>query len=273
MTIELDPLGFNEIRMCRTGPMLYNRNDTYIGASLRKYGEFCWLEFEDALSKLVHPGELVVDAGANIGTHAVEFSRLVGPQGAVFAFEPQRLVFQALCANLAINQCVNVMAYREALGDEQGEIAVPLYDPSVRSNFGAAAIGGHARGERVPLHTLDSLDLPACHVLKADVEGMEVELLRGAARTIAKYRPVIYVENQLEARSAELIETLFAFGYQLWWHIAPFFNPRNFAGDPQNIFPGIASANMLCFPAEIRADVSGMRRVESAGETWKDSAG
>src|ERR1700704_2394713 len=115
MTIELDPQGFNEISMCRTGPMLYNKNDAYIGGSLRKYGEFCWLEFEDVLNKVVRPGELVVDAGANIGTHPVEFSRLVGPEGAVFAFEPQRLVFQALCANIAINQCVNVMAYREAL--------------------------------------------------------------------------------------------------------------------------------------------------------------
>jgi FkbM family methyltransferase len=270
MTIELDARGFNELRMCRSGPMLYNKNDTYVGASLRKYGEFCWLELEDVFSKVVRPGELVVDAGANIGTHTVEFSRLVGPQGAVFAFEPQRLVFQALCANLAINQCVNVMAYREALGDRSGEIVVPLYDPSVRANFGAAALGSHAEGERVPLHTLDSLDLPACHVLKADVEGMELELLRGATRTIERYRPVIYVENQLESRSAALIETLFAFGYQLWWHIVPYFNPRNFAGDPENIFPGIAAANMVCLPDETRADVSGMRRIESAAQTWKD---
>jgi FkbM family methyltransferase len=269
MTIELDPQGFNEIRMCRTGPMLYNKNDTYIGRSLQKYGEFCWLEIEEVFSKVVHPGELVVDAGANIGTHTVEFSRLVGAEGAVFAFEPQRLVFQALCANLALNHCVNVMAYREALGDETGEIAVPLYDPSQRSNFGAAALERDAEGERVPLHTLDSLDLPACHVLKADVEGMEVELLRGAARTIARYRPVIYVENQLEARSAELIGTLFAFGYHLWWHFVPFFNPHNFAGDPENIFPGIASANMLCCPAESGSNASGMRRIESTGETWR----
>ena len=40
MTIELDPAGFNELRMCRSGPMLYNKNDAYIGSSLRKYGEW-----------------------------------------------------------------------------------------------------------------------------------------------------------------------------------------------------------------------------------------
>jgi FkbM family methyltransferase len=269
MKIELDPRGFNELRICRSGPMLYNKNDAYIGASLRKYGEFCWLEFEDVLSKVVRPGALVVDAGANIGTHTVEFSRLAGAEGAVFAFEPQRLVFQALCANLAINQCINVTAYREALGDETGEIVVPLYDPSERSNFGAVALGGHTGGERVPLHTLDSLELPACHVLKADIEGMELELLRGAARTIARYRPFIYVENHLEDRSAALIETLFGFDYQLWWHVVPFFNPHNFAGDPEDIFPGTVSVNMVCFPAEVRSSVSGMRRVESPGDSWK----
>ena len=50
----------------------------------------------------------------------------------------------------------------------------------------------------------------------------------------------------------------------------PYFNPRNFAGDPENIFPGIAAANMVCLPDETRADVSGMRRIESAAQTWKD---
>jgi hypothetical protein len=162
------------------------------------------------------------------------------------------------------------MAYREALGDRTGEIVVPVYDPFVRSNFGAAALGAHTEGERLPLHTLDSLDLPACHVLKADIEGMELELLRGAARTIARYRPVIYVENQLEDKSAALIETLFGFDYRLWWHVVPFFNPDNFARDPENIFPDIVSANMLCFPAETGSEASGMRRVESPADSWRE---
>jgi hypothetical protein len=105
--VTLDPSGFNELRACRLGPMLYNRNDVFVGASLRKYGEHSWLEHE-LVSRVVRPGQLIVEAGANIGAHTVGLSRLVGASGALLAFEPQRVVFQTLCANLALNQCKNV---------------------------------------------------------------------------------------------------------------------------------------------------------------------
>src|SRR4051812_31054692 len=101
--------GFNDIAMCRNGPMLYNKHDRYIGESLRKYGEFSAGECE-LFRQIVRPGDVVVEVGANIGCHPVDLSRLVGPQGLIVAFEPQRLVFQTLCANLALNSCANVSA-------------------------------------------------------------------------------------------------------------------------------------------------------------------
>ena len=60
---------------------------------------------------------------------------------------------------------------------------------------------GVGHGEPVVMVTLDAFDLPACHFLKVDVEGMEVEVLRGAQNTIATYRPLMYVENDREQRS------------------------------------------------------------------------
>ena len=93
--ITLDRAGFNEVRACRWGPMVYNRNDAYVGASLRMYGEHSYLEHELA-SRIVQEGDLVVEAGANIGAHTVGLSRLAGARGAVIAFEPQRVVFQTL---------------------------------------------------------------------------------------------------------------------------------------------------------------------------------
>ena len=56
-------------------------------------------------------GYISLDVGANIGCHTVPFAKLVGESGRVVAFEPQRLVFQNLCANLALNALTNVYVY------------------------------------------------------------------------------------------------------------------------------------------------------------------
>ena len=268
MTIELDPDGINELRMCRNGPMLYNRNDFYIGGSLRKYGEFSWYE-QELFGQILRPGATVIEAGANIGAHTVALAQLVGPTGAVFAFEPQRLVFQVLCANLALNQCTNVWAYPDALGAEPGSVLVPYYDPTKLANFGAVALGSCELGEPARVATIDALDLPDCRLLKADVEGMEADVLRGAKQTIARCRPVLYVENDRDEESRDLIELIMDMRYDLYWHIPPLFNPDNFAGDAEDIFPEIVSVNMVCFPAEAAANASGMRRIESASDRWK----
>src|SRR4030095_11726468 len=104
---ESDPASFNELKLCKSGPMLFNKYDIYVGGSLQKYGEFSVGE-QDLFQSVVHQGELVVEVGANIGAHTVELARMVGPEGEVHAFEPQRIVFQTLCANLALNQLTNV---------------------------------------------------------------------------------------------------------------------------------------------------------------------
>jgi FkbM family methyltransferase len=249
--------GFNEIAQCRAGPMLFNRHDQYVGASLRKYGEFS--PGEGALFRqLVRPGMVVVEVGANIGAHTIELSRLAGPQGVVVAFEPQRLVFQTLCANLALNSCVNVLARQEAIGERAGEIRVPVLRPDRPANFGGLSLIGMQAGEAVPLRRLDDLGLGTCHVLKLDLEGMEVEALRGGAELIAAWRPTIYAENDRTERSAELIGLLLGWGYRVYAHNPPLFSADNFAGDEENIFPNIVSFNVLCLPAEHGVTVKGL---------------
>jgi FkbM family methyltransferase len=265
---ELDPSGFNELRMCRSGPMVYNKFDIYIGGSLKKYGEFLVNE-QELFQQFVRKGALIVEVGANIGGHTVELSRLVGPEGEVHAFEPQRIVFQTLCANLALNQCTNVYARQAALGAEAGTILVPALNPSVRENFGGLSLRHTSSGEPAPLLTIDSFDLPACHALKADVEGMEVEVLKGAHGTIDTYRPVMYLENDREDRSQELLALVLNLDYAVYWHLPRLYNPANFAGDTEDIFPGIVSINILCVPNEAKSSVTGLRRVASPGDSWR----
>jgi len=259
----LPPDSFNQIAPCRHGPMLFNRHDQFVGASLLKYGEFC--PGESALFRqLLKPGMTVVEVGANIGAHTVDLSRLVGPAGRVYAFEPQRIVFQTLCANLALNACTNVFAHQVAIGAASGEVLVPVLAPDRPNNFGGVSLLGATQGERVPLRRLDELGLAHCHMLKLDLEGMEIEALQGGAALVRRCRPVLYVENDRIDRAAELIRLLLSWNYRLYAHRPPLFVPDNFTGDTENIFVGIVSINMLCIPGELSITINGIPEVTGA---------
>ncbi|WP_188092610.1 FkbM family methyltransferase [Azospirillum sp. B21] len=239
--------GFNRMRSCRHGLMVYNRNDQYVGRSLDLYGEYA--EHEVAVFRSVlRPGDVAVEVGANIGAQTLPLARMVGPSGSVVAFEPQEMLFNLLSANLALNGVTNVRSRRMAVGSEAGSIRVPVLDPHRSNNFGALGLGGWDRGEAVSLVTLDSLNLPSCRLLKADVEGMEAEVLRGASGLIARHRPVLYVENDRRDRSPALIGLIRSMGYRVWWHTARLFRPDNFAGNPNDVFDGIGAVNLLALP-------------------------
>jgi FkbM family methyltransferase len=265
--MTLDPAGFNALRECRWGTMLYNKNDAYVGRSIAKYGEYSWHEHH-VFSQLLKPGNVVVEAGANIGAHTVPLARLVGAQGGVLAFEPERFNFQTLCANLALNSCTNVWALNQAVGAANGMIQVPSVDPRQPNNFGGVTLRTGGGADVVPVRTVDSLQLGTCNAIKVDVEGMEIEVLQGARETILRHRPALYVENDREERSAALIELVQSLGYDLYWHTPPLFNAENFAGDAEDIFQGIVSINMICVPSESQSNVQGFRRIRSPADKW-----
>lgn len=236
----------NELKACRYGQMLFNRYDMYIGRSLQLYGEFSEGECE-VFRQIVRQGNTVVEVGANIGSHTVPLAQWVGPRGRVIAFEPQRIVFQNLCANVALNNLLNVHCLQQAAGAKLGSIVVPHIDYQSENNFGGLGLGSFTRGERVPLVTIDSLELDACDLIKIDAEGMEREAILGAQKTIEKFKPTLYVENDRTDRSDDLIRTLDGFGYAMYWHLPPFFNPKNFSGKSENVFSNLVSKNMICF--------------------------
>lgn len=257
--LDLDD-GYGRISRCRHGLFLYNRNDLYVGRSLNLYGEYSEAEVR-LFASLVGAGDVVVEVGANIGAHTVPLSRLVRPGGAVVAIEPQRLAFQTLCANLALNGVRNVVARRAAAGAAAGWVAVPQADPTVEQNFGGVTLIDCRQGERVALETVDSLELPRCRLLKVDVEGMELEVLRGAADTIARLRPVLYVENDRTDRSPALLGFMRDQGYRLWWHRPALYEADNFLGRAENVFGGVGSFNVLAIPREMGATVTGAEEI------------
>jgi FkbM family methyltransferase len=273
----------NVIKPCRHGLMVFNRHDAYIGRSLDVYGEFSPGEVA-LFEQVVRAGDTVIEVGANIGAHTVRLAQLAGRRGAVHAFEPQRVVFQALCANLALNSIANTHAYPQAVGAAEGTLRVPPVDYGRPGNFGGielgpeaprpaegggaaeAGAGAGAEAEAVPLVTLDRLfaRLEQLRLLKVDVEGMELDVLLGARELIGRTRPLLYVENDRAGKAEALVAHLRSLGYDLYWHTPPFYIADNYRQNPEDVFGDTISFNVLAVPSGSAMRVEGFRPVEAA---------
>jgi hypothetical protein len=80
---------------------------------------------------------------------------LVGRSGLVLAFEPQRVIFQVLCPNVALNELFNVRIYHGAVGRGLGTVKVPYLDYPGEVNFGGVSINKSGAGEEVTLWKLE----------------------------------------------------------------------------------------------------------------------
>jgi FkbM family methyltransferase len=137
----------------------------------------------------IKEGDTVIDAGAWIGGHAMAYSEKVGEYGMVHAFEPNERAFECLVRNLEKTKqaypCFN------ALGDEDKMVAIS-------SKTGWQDSGFVGDGNEVRMVQLDNFKLSP-NFIKIDVEGCELKVLKGASKTIEKYRPIIVLEINREA--------------------------------------------------------------------------
>ncbi|HRH68807.1 MAG TPA: FkbM family methyltransferase [Flavobacteriales bacterium] len=155
----------------------------------------CRLDFDrvfmDKVCSYISPGDVVVDVGAYIGDHTEAYAKATRgvDGGRVLAFEPNALPYQCLIRNMIGHghvQCIN-----QGLGEFPAMMGIAL-DP----NVGASHL---VPGEGIPIVTLDSFDLERCALIKVDAEGMELGILRGAAQTISRCRPVMVLEINIGA--------------------------------------------------------------------------
>jgi FkbM family methyltransferase len=205
------------------GPLIVNRldynhnfnGDFYgVGAQIMEGGCYDPREVEVLKNLLLcrreHFGDGVVaiDAGANIGVHSVEWSRLMRGWGSVISIEAQERIFYALAGNLALHNAFNARAIHAAISDSVGELSFPEPDYTQSGSFGSfelrPRVGAEFIGQPVdyakPTITvrqlsLDSLELPRVDLIKMDIEGMEAEGLDGAAQTIERCKPILFVET------------------------------------------------------------------------------
>ncbi|MDB5255484.1 MAG: FkbM family methyltransferase [Chitinophagaceae bacterium] len=181
-------------------------------------------ETNDLLLEYIKPGQVVIEAGANNGTETVLLSRLVGPTGKVFAFEPVEHIHNMLQLNLSINHCGNVTAEQKALGESDGE----LYFNVLPENFCNQGMAGKYDERSVDTKVLvqqtsiDSLllqhHIQAIDFIKMDIQGAEIELLKGAEQTIQKSKPLIFTEATEDFLSIQkLFETLSDLNYSVYF--------------------------------------------------------
>ena len=250
---------YGQIGMIGAQRFFINRNDTHVGRSLQAYGE--WAEPKIALFRqIVRAGDVVIEAGANLGAHTIFLSRQVGDAGCVIACEPARHSFQLLCANLVANGCVNVMTMQKAVGAEVGAAEFPLLDPRRAANFGGASLQWPwaDKTERVASTTLDALAPERLDFIKASVAGDELELLAGARESISRHRPVVYVDIYHAGVRNQAVAQLEKMDYSCWYYITSLHDPDNWRGQGHDVLKGY-SFDMVCVPNE-RYEVSGMLR-------------
>jgi FkbM family methyltransferase len=174
----------------------------------------------DFLKKSLQPGMVYVDVGANIGSHAINAARIVGEKGRVFAFEADPETHRILAKNIELNRLSNIILTQTCVSDNSGSVTFYKHKDSAKSSI-------VDRGEKtsvvLPADRLDSL-IPSdikIDILKIDVEGAELNVLRGAQKIFAERPPSIVIIEVFDVRnntdkSQGIREILEACGYTFY---------------------------------------------------------
>jgi FkbM family methyltransferase len=174
-------------------------------------------EEQSKLVEVLKPGQTFFDVGANIGIYAAIAARHVGPEGSVHAFEPDPEALAAARSNCGRNGLENVHYHQTAIGATIGTARFVIGDSSTTSNLRDNATG---QTREVPVTTLDQLRLdktiPAPDVVMIDVEGAELDVLRGMQGVLRASRPALMIEvHWLGAEFVDYIEQeLVPLGYR-----------------------------------------------------------
>lgn len=174
----------------------------------RPYEETNLLFFRDRLKN----GKNLIDIGANIGNHSLYFCYGLGVQK-VYAFEPIRSTFEQLVRNIKLNNAEDrIIAENFALGAEKGRAAIKEFDDA---NIGSTSIRTSNQGE-IEIITLDeyAMQLESIDFIKIDVEGFELNVIKGAINTLKKFKPFLFVECFDPETRRTIVELLTKIGYK-----------------------------------------------------------
>lgn len=148
---------------------------------------------QEALTRILRPGDIFWDVGAHVGLYAILGSRAIGDDGHVHAFEPMPANRARLETSLRLSGCTNVTVHPHALAAESGEARLHAAGLSTMWSLVPSDAPEHIL---VACRTLDDVvaTVEPPDVLKIDAEGVELDILRGGAELLARHQPTVILE-------------------------------------------------------------------------------
>ena len=237
------------------GLMKIIESDAVVSNSLQVYGEWAYKELT-LMKKFILPGMSVLDVGAFIGSHTLAFSDFVGSFGKVYAFEPRKEIYSILKENIQLNAVSNVEVFNIGLSDKNAKLYLEHVDIGVDGNFGGLALDVDAVLEKEELYgvdilTIDLLELTSVDFIKLDVEGIELNVLNGAKRTIIKNTPAIFCECNTLASAGGILEFAKNIGYRVFGVLSSAFNEQNYNLNEDNVFSNAQEFGLFLIPSSI----------------------
>jgi FkbM family methyltransferase len=163
------------------------------------YGDYDERREAKLIQRVLAPGEVFWDVGANLGYFTLLAATRLGNTGRVVAFEPGQRAHERLTENISLNPCTNILVCNVAVTDQAGE-AVLYSQPGLADGRANLYRAGDEQTESEPVRTV-SLDgwrkqqgQPGPDFIKMDVEGAELAVLKGAEETLAASAPLLLVE-------------------------------------------------------------------------------
>lgn len=195
--------------------------DRWLYLFLHRVGIMGRLEYS-VIKKIIRPGMNILDIGGNVGLYTALFSNYVGPQGTVTVFEPVSELYQAIQQTVGKSRLMNVETFPYAAGAANGTVTLALDSLNSGNNWISRNSTESSLGA-IPVRRLDTLDIKRpIDFIKIDVQGWEVEVLRGMAGLFQSgLRPIIFCEVSESAlafagtSSLELGRVLEGYGYDL----------------------------------------------------------
>lgn len=170
-------------------------------------------EFVHILMKILYKNQVFYDVGAHVGYYSLLSSKIVGESGKVVAFEPSPNNLLLLLKNLKLNNISNVQVINACVGDKEGIVMFDLNDDSSTSHIDTS------ESLKVKMVTIDNLTkkciIPLPNMLKIDVEGAELLVLKGMTNTLKLYHPLILLSTHSQILHTTSVNLLEKHGYKL----------------------------------------------------------